>query len=104
GRAGALTRRPGESATRTFLGLYEPHHPDASGDADLARLDAVQKAGQAFAPTAVPLAPPVRSILQDAPPLAAESLGDGEIARRYPERRHEERRDRALLSFFAPDG
>jgi len=99
----ALTLKPGESATRTFFGLYEPHHPDASGDADLARLEAAHKAKQEFASAAVALAPAVRSILQDAPPLAAESLGDGEIARRYPERKHEERRDGTLLSFFTPD-
>jgi 1,2-beta-oligoglucan phosphorylase len=100
----AFVLKPGESATRTYFGLYEPDHAAASSDADLARIDAVQTARQAFAPIEVPLAEPVRSILQDAPPAAAERLSDDAIARRYPERRHEERRAGALLSFFTPDG
>jgi cellobiose phosphorylase len=100
----AVTVKPGTPAALTFFGLFEPDHPDASADADLARLDAVQTARREFAPLEVALAPPVRSLLQDAPPLVAETLGDGEIARRYPERRHEERRGGALLSFFTPDG
>src|SRR5262249_26114445 len=58
----AITLKPGASATRTFFGLFEPDHPDASADADLARLDAVQAARREFAPIEVPLAPPVRSI------------------------------------------
>jgi hypothetical protein len=87
----AVTLKPGASATRTFFGLYEPDHADASADADLARIDAVQNARRDFAPTEVALAEPVRSILQDAPPVVADPLGDDEIARRYPERRHEER-------------
>ena len=100
----AVTLKPGASATRTFFGLYEPDHADASSDADLARIDAVQNARRDFAPTEVALAAPVRSLLQDAPPVVADPLSDDEIARRYPERRHEERRAGALLSFFTPDG
>jgi len=99
-----VTLTPDASATRTFFGLYEPDHADASADGDLARIDAVQTARREFMPVEVDLAPPVRSILQDAPPLVAETLGDDDVARRYPERRHEERRDGALLSFFTPAG
>jgi cellobiose phosphorylase len=100
----SLTLKPGAAATQTFFGLYEPDHAGASGHADLTRLDAVREAKRGFAPVDVALAAPVRSILQDAPPLTAEPLSDSEIARRYPERRHEERRDDSLLSFFTPDG
>ena len=46
----------------------------------------------------------MRSLLQDAAPVAAESLDDATIAERYPERAHEERADGRLMSFFTPDG
>jgi len=100
----AVTVKPGESATRTFFGSFEPDHPDASADADLARIEAVRQAVLEFVPIDVTLADPARSLLQDAPPAVAARLSDDELARRYPERRHEERRDGALLSFFTPDG
>jgi cellobiose phosphorylase len=100
----AINLQPGAAVTRTFFGFYEPDHAEASGDTDLVRIDAILKARSDFAPIDAPVAPAVRSILQDAPPLAAQRLSDNEVARRFPERRHEERRAGALLSFFAPDG
>jgi cellobiose phosphorylase len=97
-----VTVKPGASATWTFFGLYEPDHAEASSDADLAKIDAVQAARRDFVPGDVALCTPARSLLQDAPPPVADPLSDSEIAHRYPERLHEERKD-GLLSFFTPD-
>jgi cellobiose phosphorylase len=97
------TVKPGGSAAWTFFGLYEPDHPDASSDADLRRIEAARTAWLGFAPRSIVLSAPARSIVQDAWPAVADPLTDGEIARRYPERRHEERKEGRLLSFFTPD-
>jgi 1,2-beta-oligoglucan phosphorylase len=94
----------GALASWTFFGLHEPDHPDASSAADLAKLNEVKAARAGFAPKAITVAASVRSLLQDAPPLATETLGDAELGRRYSERSHEERPDGRLLSFFVPDG
>ncbi|WP_119388101.1 GH36-type glycosyl hydrolase domain-containing protein [Taklimakanibacter lacteus] len=96
--------KPGALASWTFFGLHEPDHPAASGESDLALLVRVKAARAQFAPADVTLAAPRRSLLQDSPPLLADRIGDAEIARLYGERRHEERRDGTLLSFFVPDG
>ena len=98
------TIEPGGQVYLTFFGLFEPDHPDASGDADLARIDAALEAAQDFvARTADPCAP-VRSILQDAPAVVTQTLDTTAITARYPERKHEERLDGRLASFFVPDG
>ena len=98
------TIKAGTSATWTFFGLYEPDHAEASSDTDLGRIDAVRNARAQFKPKDIALAQPVRSLLQDARPVVADPMGDAEIAKRYAERQHEERRDGKLLSFFVPDG
>ncbi|MGE0239217.1 MAG: cellobiose phosphorylase [Parvibaculaceae bacterium] len=105
----ALQSRPatlarGGSASVTFFGLHELDHAAASSGADLARLDQVRAAHAGFAVKDVATTAPVRSLVQDAPPLAAESLSHTELDRRYRERLHEERRDGQLLSFFVPEG
>ena len=82
--------------------MYEANHPDASSDADLAKIQLAQKAFYDFAPRDVVYSEPVRSVVQDAPPLIADAMSDEEVARRYTLRSHEERQDR-LLSFFIPD-
>ena len=46
----------------------------------------------------------VRSLLQDAAPVAAQSLDEATMAERYPKRAHEEHADGRLMSFFTPDG
>ncbi|WP_297971127.1 hypothetical protein, partial [uncultured Amaricoccus sp.] len=102
--APALTIGPGGEAGLTFFALYEPDHPLASGEADLARLDLAREALADFRPRPVPLAPPPRSLLQDAAPLAGEPLGEAEVAARYPGRMLEERAEGRLLSFFLPEG
>lgn len=96
----AVTIAPGSSAALTFFGLFAPDHPAASSDADLARVDAVRKSASGFAPTEITFAAAQLSIVQDAPALAAQTIG----AQLYPERSHEERRNGELLSFFVPDG
>ncbi len=98
------TIKAGASASWMFFGLYEPDHPLASSDADLARIDAVRTARAHFAVEDIDLAVPVRSLLQDARPVVADPMDDAEIARLYAERLHEERKGGALLSFFVPDG
>jgi cellobiose phosphorylase len=99
-----LTLAPGEKAALTFFGLFDTHHGDATGDADLARLDAAEAAAEAFAEQSVSLSAPARSILQTARPLSGRALSETKIAQGYPDRLHEERQDGALLSFFMPDG
>jgi cellobiose phosphorylase len=97
------TVTPGGSAGWTFFGLYEADHADASSDADLRKLDAVHGAWRGFTASDVALNSPARSIVQDAPPAVADALSESDIAQRYGERLHEERRDGRLLSFFTPD-
>lgn len=99
-----VTLKPGASARWTFFGLHEPDHADASSAADLAKLASVTAARAGFSAKDIALAPPVRSLVQDAPPLKTDPLSDAEIGRRYQERLHEERRDGQLLSFFVPHG
>jgi cellobiose phosphorylase len=97
------TLEPGGRAGWTFFGLYEADHPAASSDADLARIDAARHAASNFKARKVRLGTPVRSLVQDAPPIVARPLAPAEIAARYPDRTHEERVDGELVSFFTPD-
>jgi cellobiose phosphorylase len=99
-----LTVAPGAAAAATFFGLYEPDHPDASSDADLARIDQAEQAWADFAAGAVAPCEVARSLLQDATPAIALPLHEDALAERYPERAHEERGGGRLLSFFTPDG
>ena len=103
-QSAAMSVAPGAKLSCCFYGLFEPHHPAATGDADLAVLDSVTRAAQDYQPAELPAAAPLRSMLQDAPPLAGRDLTHEEITRKYPSRMHEESRDGALLSFFTPDG
>ncbi len=96
--------QPGSSHAWTFVGLYEPNHTDASSDADLAKIALAEAALGEFATCDVALSAPVRSIVQDAQPLAADVMSEEEIAGRYPVRTHEEHRQGRLLSFFVPEG
>jgi cellobiose phosphorylase len=102
-QAQAVTLKPGEQTAWTFFGLYEPDHGEASSDADLSRIDAAERALDDFAAGDAGLSEPVRSVVQDAPPLATAPLAAETIARSYPERAHEERVDGQCVSFFAPD-
>ncbi len=92
--------KPGESAAWTFFGLFEPDHAEPTSESDLSRIDAAAEAAKAFAPAGAPLEAPIRSILQDASPLACLDASENE----RPVRIHEERRGEALLSYFVGDG
>ena len=98
-----VTLEPGARAVWTLFGLYEADHPAASSNADLARIDAARHAARDLKARKVRLGPPVRSLVQDAPPIAACPLDLAEIEARYPQRTQEERVDGELLSFFTPD-
>jgi len=103
-RSPSVALEPGGEATWTFFGLFEPDHPDASSGADLERVDQVRQALGDFVPR--PAAPrvPVRSLLQDAMPVAGQPFDETAIAERHPDRAHEERTGGRLVSFFVPDG
>jgi 1,2-beta-oligoglucan phosphorylase len=97
---------PGSRAAWRFFGHYVSDHPEASSDGDLARLDGLawdDRAREDQEPAAVELAPPVRSLVQDAPSAVSEPLNAADLTRLYSERLHEERLGEQLLSFFIPD-
>jgi 1,2-beta-oligoglucan phosphorylase len=98
------TLAPGAQAAATFFGLYEPDHPDASSDADLARIDLAERALADFSTGALAPCNVARSLVQDAAPVVARPLDQSTLADRYPERAHEERAGGRLVSFFTPDG
>ncbi len=95
---------PGEEAAWTFFGLYEPDHAEASSDADLERIERAREAADDFVPRPVRPGAPVRSLLEDAAPVAGRPFDDTAIAGRYPDRAHEETAGGRLVSFFVPDG
>lgn len=94
----------GNAAKWTFFGLYEPDHAEASGRADLAKLDHVRHAAASFKPVAVAVTQPARGILQDAAPVTADRMNTAEVQARYGRRLHEEHQGGEFLSFFVPDG
>lgn len=101
----AVTLAPGASASLGFFGCVQSHHPEASGDADLAVVDAALALPESAPPswsagaTGTRAAP---SLFAQAPMLAAQDLSAAEINAHWPApRRHEERDAQgALLSFF----
>jgi cellobiose phosphorylase len=99
----AIALAPGASAAAGFFLSLQAHHPEASQQADLARLPAVLALPEARASEAleVPGLAPAASLFASAPPLASLDL-DAEARRQlFPgERRHEEWCDGQLLSFF----
>ena len=96
---------PGAGATWRFFGLSVSDHAGASSDDDLARLDVLDHdwVQDNKDTAATVLAPPARSLPQDAPAAVAEPLDALGLAQLYPERLHEETRDGELLSFFTRD-
>lgn len=103
-----LTLAPGEASAVGFFGWFEPDHPEATSNADLAFVDralslpeaappaAWQEPSEGFAPSA--------NLFSAAPLLETLDLGDAEITglfggtRREPELEHGH-----LLSFFTGD-
>jgi cellobiose phosphorylase len=101
-----LTLAPGATVSAGFFLSLQPHHAEASSEADLARLPTLLALpeAQAGAPLDVPGLAPAASLFASAPPLASTDL-DAEACRQLfaGERRAEEWRDGQLLSFFSGD-
>ena len=56
----AATIEPGGEAAWTFFGLYEPDHPEASGEPDLERVERVRLAAGDFAAGPAAPCPPAK--------------------------------------------
>lgn len=95
----ALTLAPGDHLAAGFFLTVQAHHPEASGDADLARLAALLALPEAqpAGPLDVPGLPPAASLFSTAPQLASLDIdfSDG--------LRHAEWQGGRLLSFFRED-
>jgi cellobiose phosphorylase len=92
---------PAKRSTWSFFGLFDPDHPHASQESDLARLDNMQwhePPDCAFASVV-----PVQSHVQKATAAISAALTADEVARYYPTRFAEERAEGRLQSFFVPD-
>jgi cellobiose phosphorylase len=94
----------GAKAAVMFFGLYLADHPAATSEADLERLEDVERAAQDFKLANVALSAPARSVVQDAPPLSGRPPTSDTIEQSYPQRMHEEWQGAERLSFFMPDG
>jgi cellobiose phosphorylase len=102
----AFTLAPGASTSAGFFLALQAHHPEASSDADLARLPALLALPEARPSVALeePGLPPAASLFATAPAFPAIDLDDAACGELFPgERRHEERQDGQLLSFFGAD-
>jgi cellobiose phosphorylase len=101
-----LTLAPGEKVETGFFGWLEAHHPEASSEADLVKVDEVlalpeRLAGHAQVPADADWHDPGRSLFTTSIPLAVRDLDEDEIAALFgAERREEERSEAGLLSFF----
>jgi cellobiose phosphorylase len=93
---------PGKSVLRGFFGWFEPDHPAATSDADLAVVDRALALPEASAsPGPAPGTRPTATLFSTAPMLQCRDLTDAEIASVWgKELRHVEREDGRLLSFF----
>jgi cellobiose phosphorylase len=92
------------SASFTFFAHFVPHHPEASGEADLDRLSPIAAMARRKPEAVIALRDMARSLLQDARPLGVLSLDEDTLARLGPRRTLEEHGDGGLMSFFVPDG
>ncbi|QBR72948.1 cellobiose phosphorylase [Beijerinckiaceae bacterium] len=92
---------PGSSTAWRFFALYDFNHVEASSEADLARIDGVT--WQQDTSSKAKSSDPVRSLIQEAPPAAADPISAADLAHRYPNRLHDERLNGELLSFFLSD-
>ncbi|MEW6267733.1 MAG: hypothetical protein AB1689_00380 [Thermodesulfobacteriota bacterium] len=102
----AVDLAPGATAQRGFFAWLEADHPDATSDADLARVAQALALPEAAPPDwrALPAggAAPVATAFSTAALLEGEPLDEAELRALYPGGwREVERSDGALLSFFA---
>lgn len=97
---------PGERTRRGFFGWFEPDHPAATSDTDLAILERVlalpESRGESTTPTGEAEGrAPGANLFSHAPPLTCLDLTDGELKTLFgSERRHLEHQQGAPLSFF----
>ncbi|MGO4566836.1 cellobiose phosphorylase [Rhizobium sp. 2YAF20] len=103
-QSGPLSLSRSNPQVTRFFGLFVADHPEASSDADLSRLDLVADFATDHSRSDIDEMHPVRSVVQDAPLVAAVSLDAAAIQRLYPVRDLEERVDGRLLSFFVKNG
>ncbi|HET8830692.1 MAG TPA: cellobiose phosphorylase, partial [Casimicrobiaceae bacterium] len=96
-----ITLRRGASGSWRFFGLYEPDHPGASSDDDLARLDALAWPGRDE--PSLPTTAVRRSLVADALAANVVPFSADTLARHYPDRVLEESDADRPLSFFTPD-
>ena len=103
-----LLLAPQASLATGFFGVYVPHHPEATADTDLQRVDAVLNLPEA-APAAVQAGGPgpahpaqYATLFSAAPQLRVQELDEVSLRAAFPAPwRHEERAAQgALLSFF----
>ncbi len=101
-----LTLAPGEKVETGFFGWLEAHHPEASSEADLVKVDEVlalpeRLAGQGQVSADADWHDPGRSLFTTSVPLAVRDLDEDEVDALFgAERREEERSEVGLLSFF----
>ena len=101
-----LTLAPGEKVETGFFGWLEAHHPEASSEADLVKVDEVlalpeRLAGHAQVPADSDWHDPGRSLFTASVPLAVRDLDEDEVDALFgAERREAERSEAGLLSFF----
>jgi 1,2-beta-oligoglucan phosphorylase len=99
-KAGVLA--PGAAASWTFFGIYKADHPEASSEADLGEIAAIERASKAWTSRKISLSAPARSVLRDVPAATADALDLQATRQRYPRRMHVERANGRELSFFTP--
>lgn len=101
-----ITIAPGADEEITFFAAFQPDHPEATGSADARAARVAARAYRKVRGTAITGDASARpSGLFDAPILfGARDLGPAELDRHFGrERRHVERRDGQVLSFFHGD-
>ena len=97
---------PGEKVETGFFGCLEAHHPEASSEADLIKVDQVlalpeRHADQMQFPADAAWHDPGRSLFTTSVPLPTRDLAEAELDALFgAERREEERSAAGLLSFF----
>ncbi|MHC5058017.1 MAG: hypothetical protein ACYTKD_25430 [Planctomycetota bacterium] len=104
-----VTLAPGARTRLGFFGVYRADHSGATSARDLEAVDAAMPILNELRANASAVeaayAPPVLSIFTTAPLLEAEELTDEELVELFgAERRHVERDESGVLSFFRDDG
>lgn len=96
---------PGRGAAWTYFARFEPDHPARSSEQDLSRLKDVQAMRRQVEPILARDETPAessltRGVFQACDLLPVQDLPAAEVDRLFPQRRHEERVNGSLGSFF----